>query len=109
MAQAKQKTPSPSQDMAELSEQIEILKKDIASLSGALSSLAGSTRDAALNGARDKAAKLRAVGEDQMDAIRRNAADLEHKATTAVREKPAAAVGLAVAAGFLLGFLTGRK
>lgn len=109
MAQTKTQTADPSTDIAELSEQIAVLKQDIASISGTLGSLAGSTRDAAVSGARVKAAKLRAVGEDQVDHMRRKAEDLGNQATAAVREQPAAAVGIAVAAGFLLGFLTGRK
>ncbi|MEZ5714825.1 MAG: hypothetical protein R3D85_06415 [Paracoccaceae bacterium] len=109
MAQTKTDAASPSREMAELSDQIAVLKNDIAGLTDTLGALAASSRDAAIDTARDKAAKLRAVGDEQFETIRSGARDLGNHATAAVREQPAAAVGMAVAAGFVLGFLTGRK
>ncbi|MEV8467195.1 hypothetical protein AB0T83_10435 [Fluviibacterium sp. DFM31] len=108
MAQTKP-TTTPSQDIAELSKQIDALKEDISGLSSAFASLASSSRDAAITGAREKAAQARAAGEDQVDAMLRNAEELGQRTSTAIREQPAMAVGLAVGAGFLLGLLLGRR
>lgn len=91
--------PQDTQDHVEhLSEQIAILRQDISAISKSLGELGVSTKDAAVESARVKAAELRASGEE-----------LGQQAVDAVRQQPAAAVGVAVGVGFLLGFLTGRK
>jgi ElaB/YqjD/DUF883 family membrane-anchored ribosome-binding protein len=44
-----------------------------------------------------------------LHAAQHRAEELGQQAADAVRNQPAAAVGLAVGLGFLLGFMTGRK
>lgn len=85
-------------NVEQLSEQMAILRQDISAISRSLADLGVSTKDAALESARQKAAELRVSGEE-----------LGQQAVDAVRQQPAAAVGIAVGVGFLLGFLTGRK
>lgn len=110
MAQAKAaESSTPQKDIEHLSEQIATLKRDMAEISHTLGDLGRSSRDAAADQARRKAAELRAAGERQIDAAQHRAEELGHQAADAVRQQPAAAVGLAVAVGFLLGFMTGRK
>lgn len=101
MAQPKavNSAPQETQDHIEhLSEQIAVLRQDISAISKSLGDLGASTKDAAIDSARQKAADLRASGEE-----------LSQQAVDAVRQQPTAAVGMAVGVGFLLGFLTGRK
>ncbi|MFV0245114.1 MAG: YqjD family protein [Qingshengfaniella sp.] len=108
MPQAKT-TSSPQDDIEQLSAQIATLKKDIAEISTTLGDLGIASRDAAISRTRQKAAELREAGEEQLTRAQKQAEALGHQANDAIRDQPAAAMGLAVGLGFLLGFLTGRK
>jgi len=109
MAQAKTSDASPQNDIDQLSQQIATLKQDIAEISTTLGGLGQSSRDAAVKRARDTAAALKETGEQHMQSAQRHAEEMGQQATDAVRRQPAAAVGIAVGVGFLLGFMTGRK
>ena len=111
MAQAKVASGNgtPQENLDQLSEQIAVLRNDISAITQSLADLGGATKDAAMEQARAKAAQLRATGEQQYHAAHDKAEELGQQAADAVRQQPAAAVGLAVGVGFLLGFLTGRK
>ena len=111
MAQAKVTAGNgtPQEKMDQLAEQMSVLRNDIAAISKSLADLGGSTKDAAMQSAREAAAELRQKGEKQLHQAQDRAEELGQQAADAVRQQPAAAVGLAVGVGFLLGFLTGRK
>lgn len=109
MAQSKAATASAQKDFENLQEQIATLRNDIAGLSDALSALAGSSRDAAMDKVQRQAADIRDAGERQLRSAQQRAEEMGQQAADAVRSQPAAAVGLAVGLGFLLGFMTGRK
>lgn len=109
MAQSKTTNAAPQKDIEELSDQIATLKQDIADISKTLSGLGKSSREAAGDQVREKAAHLRDAGEEQLHAARHQADELGRQAADSVRNQPAAAVGIAVGVGFLLGFVTGRK
>jgi|UPI0005651D77 ElaB/YqjD/DUF883 family membrane-anchored ribosome-binding protein len=109
MAQAKPSDTSPQENIDHLSQQISTLREDISAISKTLSELGGSTRNAAMDGVRRKVSDLRHTGEEQLHAAQHQAEELGHQAADAVRNQPATAVSLAVGAGFLLGFLMGRK
>ncbi|VVT19376.1 conserved hypothetical protein [Roseovarius sp. EC-HK134] len=109
MAQAKSADTSPQDEMDHLSQQISTLREDISAISKTLAGLGGTTRDAAVDGARRKVSQLRDASSEQLHAAQHHAEDMGQQAADAVRNQPAAAVGLAVGVGFLLGFLTGRK
>lgn len=98
MAQPKAVNTDTQDNVEHLAEQIAVLRQDISAISRSLADIGASTKDAAVQSARVKAAELRASGEE-----------LGQQAVDAVRQQPAAAVGMAVGVGFLLGFLTGRK
>lgn len=108
MAQAKSNA-SPQDDIDQLSEQISALKQDIADISKSLADLGSSSRDAAVEQARKTASELRAAGERNLHRAQNQASEMGQQANDAIRHHPTAAVGLAVGAGFLLGFMTGRK
>lgn len=103
------KSDAMSKDIEMLAEQIEDLKSDISSISGTLSDLVGNSRESAVDLARSQARDLQEKGRRQVRHLRETTEDLGHQAADAVRTQPAAAVGLAVGAGFLLGLMTGRK
>ncbi|MBQ1203102.1 MAG: DUF883 family protein [Loktanella sp.] len=111
MAQAKVggDNGTPQDNIDQLSEQMTVLRNDIAAISKSLADLGASTKDAAMENARMKAAELRASGEKHLSQAQDRAEELGQQAADAVRQQPAAAVGLAVGVGFLLGFITGRK
>ncbi|EAQ26226.1 MULTISPECIES: DUF883 family protein [unclassified Roseovarius] len=109
MAQAKSIDTSPQDEIDQLSKQIVTLREDISAISKTLSGLGGATRDAAVDGARRKVSELRHSGEQQLHAAQHRAEEMGQQAADAVRSQPAAAVGIAVGVGFLLGFMTGRK
>jgi ElaB/YqjD/DUF883 family membrane-anchored ribosome-binding protein len=109
MAQEKSIDTSPQDEIDRLSKQIVTLREDIAAISKTLSGLGGSTREAAVDGARRKVSELRHAGEEQLHAAQHRAEQIGQQAADAVRSQPAAAVGLAIGLGFLLGFITGRK
>lgn len=109
MAQAKSVDASPQDEVDQLSKQIVTLREDISAISKTLSELGGATRDAAVDGARRTVTELRHAGEQQLRAAQDRAEEMGQQAADAVRGQPAAAVGLAIGVGFLLGFMTGRK
>ncbi len=109
MAQTKTNGTTAKAELNQLSDQIETLKSDIAAITKTLADLGKTTKDAAVTGAKAKATELRDTGEQQMRAAQARAEDYGHQAAEAVRNQPAAAVGIAAGLGFLIGFLTARK
>lgn len=109
MASSNAAQKAAANDVKELSDQIGQLKEDIADLTQSLSNLGTHSRDAVQSGVKGSVTHLRKKGEKGVQDARRSAEELGDQAAAAVREQPAAAVGLAVGVGFLLGFLTGRK
>ena len=107
MAQAK--NTSSDADIEQLSEQIATLRSDISTISQTLYDLGRQSGDSAVNGARRKAADLRDAGQQHLHSAQHQAEEMGHQAADAGRAQPAAAMGLAVGMGFLLGFITGRK
>lgn len=102
-------TTKPAPDMNDLSAQIEALKADISRITTTLSDMGTARKDAAVTSAKEQAAHLRAEGHKQLEMAQATAEDYGAQAADAIRRQPAAAVGMAVAAGFIAGLLTGRK
>ncbi len=109
MAQSKTSNSSPQKDIDQLSEQVAALKQDIADISQTLSGLGKSSGQAASEHMRHQAAQMRDAGQEHLYSAQHKAEELGQHAADTVRNQPAAAVGLAVGLGFLLGFMTGRK
>ena len=109
MANANAAAKSTTQDMQQLSEQIGNLKNEIADISRTLGNLGTHTREAARNEIENSVAQFRKRGAESLEKAQTTAEDLGQAAAESVRKQPAAAVGMAVGVGFLLGFLTGRK
>lgn len=102
-------TTKTEPNVQDLSAQIEALKTDISAISKTLADIGTARKDAAVDSVRTKASNLRAEGEKQLEAAQLTAEDYGAQAADAIRRQPAAAVGIAVAAGFVAGLLTGRK
>lgn len=93
---------------AELSEQIEVLRAEVAKLSEQIAS----SGDVSLHAMRKAAAagveQLKSQGEQAMDSLRSNARDLEGMVCASVREKPVTSLAIAAAAGYILALLSRR-
>lgn len=93
----------------DLSKQIDALKGDIASIAQILSEMGRDQGNATAQRVRDTASDLRARGERQLHHAQAQAHELGGQAADAVRQQPAAAMGIAMGLGFILGFLTSRR
>ena len=86
----------------DLSDQIAILKSDIASLTGTLSEYGKAKTTQAAQTAKDAAAD--AVTEARVKAL-----DAQAQAEDFIRTQPATALGIAAGVGFLVGMITSRR
>lgn len=93
----------------ELSEQIAVLKADIAGLASTLASMGKAKGQAVADAARHDVAAIRAKGEEQAAALATQAKNLADEAETFVRTRPTTALGIAVGLGFVIGLLTNRR
>jgi ElaB/YqjD/DUF883 family membrane-anchored ribosome-binding protein len=96
-------------DAAELSEQIEALKNDISAIAKTLSEMGVAQRDAAVSSVREKAEHLCDEGQRSVEYAQGRAEEMGQQTVDAIRRQPAAAVGIAVAVGFITGMLMSRK
>ena len=99
------KTPTANSKPAtidELSEQIALLKNDIASLTETL----GDYGKAKTNEMRDTA---RTAANDLSDAGRAKAMEAQKQAEEFLKAQPGTALGIAAGLGFLVGLVTARR
>lgn len=96
-------------DTSDVSAQLEVLRDDVATLTQIIGELAKSKSDEALSIAKAKASDFRDSASDHAEAARRQALEVQDKATDFVRTQPATALGIAAGVGFLIGFLGSRK
>ena len=103
--QPKPANGSPKAEAAsleDLSNQIAILKKDIASLTSSLGSYGKATAENAADTARSTAQDLTEMG-------RLKAMETQIRAEEFVRTQPTTALGIAAGIGFLVGLVTARR
>lgn len=93
----------------DLAQQIEALKADIAAIARTLGALGKAQGEAVVETARGSAEALKANGAAAYDAAATEAGAVAAQAAHAVRQRPAQALGIAMALGFLVGYLTARK
>lgn len=86
----------------DLSEQLEILKKDIAGLSATLGEYTRAKGHEATATAKAKAQELATDGREK-------ALEAQMQAEEFVRNQPASALGIAAGLGFLVGLFTARR
>ena len=94
---------------ADLQEQMNALKQDIANLGATLGEYGRSTGEQLKSAAKEQAQYLRAKGEDGVAQAQKTAANAYHQAENSVRDNPATAVGIAAAVGFIVGLAAGRR
>ncbi len=94
---------------AALAEELSKLRDDVASLTRVLREGASAEVDRARKQATETGAHLRDEGVRRLHEADKALHDAGDQAVEAIRRQPAAAVGLAVAIGFVVGLLAGRK
>lgn len=94
---------------ADLQEQLEALKIDIANLGSTLTEYGKAQGEHLKSAAKDQARYLREKGEQSVTYAQQSATKAYHQAEDSVRENPAAAVGIAAAIGFMVGLIAGRR
>ncbi|QIE47330.1 DUF883 domain-containing protein [Pseudohalocynthiibacter aestuariivivens] len=109
MAQSKTTSSSGDTSVADLTDQIQTLKGDIAKITEILGEIGVEKRDQATAKLRETASEVRAQGERHLRDAQARAEDVGAQAADAVRQQPAAAIGIAVGVGFLIGLVTSRK
>lgn len=107
-------------DVADVSEQIDTIRGDIAALNALIADLAKDTSKAAKAQAAKAAGDLKSGASDQMevaqakaleasDRVRKDAEAAYHQAENAVRQQPALSIGIAAGLGFLAGLMATRR
>ncbi len=110
MAQAQAKQATAGKTAAEdVSDQIAALKADIAKLTSSVADL-GREKSADFQAyAKGKAGEARLRAQEGADYMKTQADAAYGKAQEFVSEKPATAIGIAAALGFLIGHISARK
>lgn len=101
------KSDAPTQ--AELTQQVETLRADLATLTNSIADLVKAKGDDAAETAKAKAADLGNKAQDAAETARLQAMELQDHANDFITKQPGTALGLAAGFGFLVGFLGSRK
>ncbi|ARC89821.1 YqjD family protein [Rhodovulum sp. MB263] len=109
MAQSAEKRNDSNASVQDLEVQIEALKDDIAQIARTLGDLSEAKKNDMRDTVQRRAAELRERGEATVAGVQDRGAELGEQAADAVRRQPAAAMGIAVGLGFLVGLMTGRR
>ncbi|MBS8225661.1 DUF883 family protein [Vannielia litorea] len=112
MAQAKttaDSTSSSSKPEDEVSAQIAALKSDISALTNAVAELGRAKTSEFQSYAKSKASEAKAKAHEGADYVKHNAEYAYGRANDFVTERPATAIGIAAAVGFLIGHFSSRK
>ncbi|WP_434289623.1 DUF883 family protein [Celeribacter sp. SCSIO 80788] len=97
------------QTSADLSAQIETLKADVAALTSTFADYARAQKEHLGATAEDTYEAAKQKGAETAHQARQQARDAYAGAEKAVRDNPAASVGIAAGVGFLVGLLTARR
>ena len=101
------KKETPSVD--DIAEQLEVLRADMTSLTKSLASFGSESAEQVGRGVAQRAADLRDRASHDVDRLRARAGDLAGDAENFMHERPATAIGIAVALGFVVGMLSTRR
>jgi len=102
MATATKSKKMDNATVEDLSEQIAILKDDIAALTSTMTDVGRAKASTAVETAKTAAADLSEAG-------RSKAVETQEKAEEFVRTQPTTALGIAAGVGFLVGMITARR
>lgn len=95
--------------VADLSDQIETLRKDLSDLTGTISDFGKSKRANLTEAAAHKIDEAREKGIHAAEAVTARAKDVQEQANDFVKAQPATALGIAAGLGFLVGMLNARR
>ncbi|MCR8549891.1 DUF883 domain-containing protein [Salipiger sp. P9] len=96
-------------DIDALSDQIAALRGDLSSLAELVGEIGQRRGKAAREALETRAQDLRGQGEEALRDAGRKVAEIEDGAAERIRATPFQAMGLAAAAGFLVGYLGARR
>ncbi len=102
-------TPNGKASSADLSAQVETLRKDLADLTNIIADLGKAKGEDAISAAKSSANAARDKVVDHAETARLQAMELQDQANSFVKNQPAAALGIAAGIGFLIGMLGSRK
>lgn len=93
---------------ADMEEQIEVLKAEIAKLSAQLQNSGERSIDALRALAEDGVQHVRARGEAAVSGLKDSAGEIETRLVSKVREKPVTSLAIAAGVGFLFALMSRR-
>lgn len=96
-------------DVSDLTNQMEILRRDLGSLTQTMADLGRAKGEQAAAAVKSKAYDARDVASEKAELARLQAAQLHDQANDFIRSQPATALGIAAGLGFLVGYLGSRK
>jgi ElaB/YqjD/DUF883 family membrane-anchored ribosome-binding protein len=92
-----------------LSQQIDVIRKDIGTLTELVAEIGAQRKDAASQQVQDRVTELRARAEAAGDEARHRAGEMEARAEKQMRDHPGSTLLVATGLGFLAGLLMSRK
>lgn len=92
-----------------LSDQLSVLRNDIAGITELLGDMGERRKSAAVHSLRDASQDIQQRGEELAQGAKRQAGELEERLLDNIRAQPAMSLGVAAGVGFLVGYLNGRK
>lgn len=95
--------------VADLSDQIETLRKDLSDLTGTISDFGKSKRANLTDAAAHKIEAAREKSIHAAEAVTARAKDVHEHANDFVKAQPATALGIAAGLGFLVGMMNARR
>lgn len=98
-----------SAEYSDLSDQIAVLKDDIAQLGSLIGDLTSQQKDQVVRTAKERGERIKESGIAAAQDAGRQLAAAEDNAREVVRAHPGASMGLALAAGFIAGLATARR
>ncbi len=94
---------------ADLTDQIDVLRKDLSALTEIIADLGKAKGDAAIAAAKEKVDGVAESAADTAETARLHAMELQGQANDFIKNQPATALGIAAGIGFLVGFMGSRK
>lgn len=95
--------------VADLSAQIETLRKDLSALTGTINDLGKAKSSELKEAASDRVEMAREKGAEAAEAVTSRAKEVHEQANDFVKAQPATALGIAAGLGFLVGMLNARR
>lgn len=109
MARASTNGSTKDVSVADLTSQIETLRKDLSDLTGTIADLGRSKKAELSDAAAQQVDAARKKGIETADILGDHARDVQGQANDFVKSQPATALGIAAGVGFLVGLMSTRR